>query len=55
MRGIEFLPEGLDADTPIGVEEALAVLAQVKISIDQGLDGTRHLGLAKRRAQDLAK
>src|SRR5882724_7308007 len=54
MSGIELLLEGLEADAPIGIEEALAVRAYVEIGVDDGLHRVHHLGGAERRPDDVA-
>src|SRR5262249_419316 len=37
-RGIDAVLEGLGADAPVGVDEALAVTAMIEIGGDQGID-----------------
>ena len=54
MSGIEFLPEWLNADAAIGVEEALAGRARFEIGVDDGLDRIGDFVLAERGADDVA-
>src|SRR5689334_23656147 len=54
MSGIEFLPEWLNTDAPIGVEEALPATAQIQIGADDCFDRVRDIVLAERRADDVA-
>src|SRR5262245_25278010 len=55
MSGIELLLEGLQADAPVGVEEALAVGAYMQVGVDDGLDRAHHFGGAEGRAHDVAE
>jgi hypothetical protein len=43
MSGIEFLLERLQADTAVGIEEALTGPPQSDVGVDQRLDGIGHL------------
>src|SRR5215470_12206308 len=54
MSGIELLLEGLQADAPVGVEEALAVGAHMQVGVDDGLDRTNYIRGAERRSHDVA-
>src|SRR5262245_38254340 len=54
MSGIELLLEGLQADAPVGVEEALAAFAHMQIGVDDGLDRAHDLRGAERRTHDIA-
>src|SRR5882762_7024151 len=55
MSGIEALIERRRADAAIGVEEALAVLAQRDIAVDEPLDGVDDLVARHGGADDRAE
>src|SRR4029453_4604903 len=52
--GIDSLLEGLGADAPVGVDEALAVAAIVEVGGDQGVNRLDHLVGGHGRTQDRA-
>src|SRR5215470_3065705 len=54
MSGIELLLERLQADAPVGVEEALAVAAHMQVGVDDGLDRADDVGGAERWSHDVA-
>src|SRR5262245_11997183 len=53
--GIDAILEGLGADAPVGVDEALALGAAVEIGRDQRIDRLDHLVGADRRPEDMAE
>src|SRR5882672_10241566 len=53
--GIDAVLERLGADPPIGVDEALARTARLKICRDQGVDRFHHLVGGHRRTEDSAE
>src|SRR5512142_2790702 len=53
--GIDALLEGFDAEAVHGVDEALVVVPELDIGLDQALDHVGHLGRRERRADHLAE